>query len=216
MTLLTAVLLIGGTVNVATDHMQIVFERKGSHVEVQQSFQLRAVGDDGAQPVDGHQVMLPAGAYGPRQVGEEKNDLELKSDRFAVKLPITKEGRNVSIRYNLPIQSGKVTLEQSIGGSIGTARVISTWTAGETNLAGQGFGKSEQQQLTDGLFGLVIMARDIQDGHVSITLSGLDAGMVEWQALITLVLSIFLLASGLAIWFKDKLSGHDEDPAKSA
>ncbi|MCP4674667.1 MAG: hypothetical protein GY854_03965 [Deltaproteobacteria bacterium] len=226
MTLLTAIPLLASllaatpgsspeTVDVAIDHMQIVFERKGSHVEVQQSLQLHSLKDDATQSVIEYQVMMPTDAFGPRQTDDEKTDLILKSDRFVVREPITKEGRRVSIRYNLPIRNGKVTLKQSLGGPIGTAQVMSTWTAGEAKLAGQGFSKSEQHQLSSGLNGLVIMTRDIRNGHVFITLSGLDS-TVEWQAFITLALSIALLAGGLAIWIKDRLSSRGEDRTESA
>ncbi|MCP4600352.1 MAG: hypothetical protein GY847_07440 [Proteobacteria bacterium] len=196
---------------VTIEHVHTVFERKGANVEIMQSFQLGK-----ANEVSSFMIPLPSGASGPQLMGDNNDDVELKSDKFIVKVPIAEQRQSVSVRYILPIRSGSMIFDQQLRLPVASAQAISTWTAGDVVLNGRGFLPPQIHSLPSGLNGLVISGHNISDGHLIITLSGLEDGPEAWRRLIALLLSVVLLAAGLLIWLKNKMTdlGETRKPVK--
>ncbi len=196
------------TANATIEHVRIVFDRKSSHIEVTQMFRLRRTDGQDTAKRNPYSIALPIGATGPRLVGDEQTGIELRADRVVFGNPIAAEGSSIALRFNLPLQDDSVLLDQQLSSPLESAEVISTWTAGKISLTGKGFQAAEVHQLSNGLEGIVMLGRNIPNGILSISLSGLTDGPEKWRRLITFLLSAALLAAGLLIWFRDRMTGR--------
>ncbi|MDJ0766060.1 MAG: hypothetical protein QNJ97_23950 [Myxococcota bacterium] len=193
--------------DVTIDSIRIFLHRKGSHVEVEQIFTVRPRPGEDAPEITGYKIPLPADASSIHPIGEAQSNIQIGDHAVAVKGPIPEAGLMVSVRYHLPVKDDTLVFDQRLDTPIPAAQAISTWTLGKNvSLAGQGFTRATSMVLNNGLSALVISARDIEDGHLSIRLTGLAHPKTATLRLVALLLSVALLVIGIAVWLKQKIA----------
>ncbi|MCP4199517.1 MAG: hypothetical protein GY762_20405 [Proteobacteria bacterium] len=187
---------------VAIDSVRIVLERKDTYMRVQQSFRL-GVGKGIVFHRDkGYGIPLPQDAWGARILGGEEMPFEVMENRVLIKEPITSQGLGVTISFNLPIENSTMVLKQQFGVPVADVQVYSNWTKGSTKLEGRGLAPAEQRESNNGLLVLFTFGRNLEDGQVLVTLSGLSDSVQGRRAMWTIVLSIAVLVVGLFLWLR--------------
>jgi hypothetical protein len=187
---------------VSIDEVRIVLEREGAYMRVQQSFRFSTGKGQLFLRDKGYAVPLPQGAWAPRIMGDEEMAFQMLEDRVLVKEPISSKGLMMTISFNLPIKNSTMVLKQQLGKPVAQAQAYSNWTDGTTRLMGQGFPPAQQRELNNGLLALFLFGRNIEDGHLVITLAGLADSVQRPRAMWTMGLSIAVLLMGLFLWLR--------------
>jgi hypothetical protein len=198
---------------VSIDSVRIILDRKDAYVSVQQSVRFSAGKGTVFSRDKGYAISLPEGAWGARILGGEEMPFEVLEDRVLIKAPITSQGLMITISFNLPIKNSTMVLKQQLGVPVAEVQVYSNWTDGPTNLKGRGFTPAEQRELSNGVLALFVLGRNIEDGKVLITLSGLTDGVQRPRAMWTMGLSIAVLLIGLVLWLRRRGQSNDNRAA---
>lgn len=198
---------------VSIDSVRIVLERKDAYMRVQQSFRLRVGKGTVFLRDKGYGVPLPQDAWAARIVGGEEMAFEVLQDRVLIKDPITSQGLMMTISFNLPIENSTMVLKQQLGVPVAEVQVYSNWTDGSTKLSGRGFIPAEQRELNNGMLALFTVGRNIEDGQVLVTLSGLSDSVQRPRAMWTMGLSIAVLVIGLCLWVRRRNQNNNYEAA---
>jgi hypothetical protein len=201
---------------VSVDNVRVIIDRDGTNLDVTQFIRLRSVPGKSFAGGAGFPILLPRGATAPMPIGEEKIRIKIFKNRVVIDQPIGPEGLVVSLRYNLPIRDGQARFEQQFGRNVAVAQVFSTWTADEATLVGRDFTGAEARELSSGLMALAIFSQDLPGGDLDIALTGLTDGPQRMRTLVTFVLSILMLVSGLAFWIRERVVRGRRNPTNEA
>jgi hypothetical protein len=204
--------------DVVVDQIHLMFNRKGSLLEVEQF--IRLSGDSaksGNNKKERYRIELPKGAWGLAPIGDEQPGIAIEERSVIIKGPIAKDGTEVSIRYYLPIEGGTVIFDQELGSSTTSVQAVSTWTIREAGMVGKWFGRAHTVELSSGIEALVASSQEIADGHIALTLTNLSDGPETVRRVVSLVLSVFLLALGLIFHLRQRIiSGGNRAETKRA
>jgi hypothetical protein len=203
---------------VAIDRLHAVLDREGSRIRVTETINLASRDGTLFSNPRGLLLRLPEGASGPRLAEESQagEQVRVTESGFLVTAPISPAGVELTLVFQVPIEDGRARFEQAFPLPVSTARVISTWTAGETSLHAEGCSPAAPAQLQNGLTALVASGRDLDGKRLTVTLAGVADGPAGTRRILAFVLSALLLALGLALWIGRRVrsvAGGEDGPA---
>lgn len=196
---------------VAIEHLHVVLEREGSLLRVTETFSLATAQGAIFANTEGLSLPLPRGAAGLRFADAEKmaSKARLTDEGVVFTATIPPSGDELTIVFDLPIESGSAELEQEIPLETRAAQVISTWTQGGARLTVAGFPDTETAELRSGLTAQVAATQGLPGGRLRLKLEGITDGPEALRRTMTLVACIAILALGLGLWIRRRVRRPD-------
>jgi len=192
---------------VTLEHLHVVLEREGSRIRVTETLSLATAGGAIFANRSGIAVPRPRGGVGLRFADAEEaaSQAVIDDEGVLVTAPIPPSGLEVSVVFDIPIESGSTAFEQEIPLPTTAAQVLSTWTEDGARLTVDGFSPAERAELMNGLTALVTAADGLEDGRLKVRLEGIADGPAAVRRAVALVASAIALALGLALWIRRRL-----------
>lgn len=199
--------------DVVIEHARVVLSRAGALFEVAEVFHLSC--PDNCvyyAPKKGYPISLPKDAVAPRPMNDEDASVRVDERNLVFLQPISRSPSVASFVFDLPVENEQVALRQTLPSKVRTAQVISTWVDEmRAELAGVGFSEAQITETNRGLAAWSIVSRELDTATIDVTLSGVKEGPAGLRRNATLVLSVFLLALGIAAWIRGLIRKSKEE-----
>jgi hypothetical protein len=193
--------------DLSIDMLHVVLEREGGRIEVSEVLSLRSAPGTSYRGAP-LRFPLPDGAVAPMVPtrDEEAPAATLEDDAFVVRGPIPAGGLDVELRFELPIDDGRIAFSQRFGLPIRTVRAVCTWTADGAALRASGLRPAETTELMSGLAALVAMGPGPGDGRLELRVTGLRDGPAAVLRVVALAACLALVALGAILRLRRRRS----------
>jgi hypothetical protein len=188
---------------VAVRDVRIAFERERDHLFVREMLTLMPEAADSGEAT-ALAIPLAKGARGAQLAeGSEGEGIALGGGALTVSRAVPEDGASVGVTFRLPIIDGIAAFDQSIGRPVALAHAAFLLPDDHTTLKGDGFSRAERHQTPDGLPALFAVGQSLEDGHITILITGLS-GRDRWVRIIATIISGLLLLTGFLLWIRRK------------
>lgn len=183
--------------------VRVAFEREREHLFVREMLTLMPEAAEGGE-VAALAIPLARGAEDARLADESAGEgIAVRGGALIVSREVPEDGMTVGVMFRLPVIGGVAAFDQTIGRPVALAHAAFLLPGDHTAMKGDGFSPAERHQTPDGLPALFAVRQSLDDGHITILITGLS-DKERWMRTTTTVISGLLLFTGFFFWLRRK------------